>query len=422
MRSAQVMLALSGAVVALGWIVSQSDRTTAADPAAGKSLDSPAVIDASKYPTLQAAFDAVPMSGGLVRLPPGKFRLSEPLVLQRSETRVEGAGAATRLINCNEQGEPAVIVRPPDFEANPKAYVWRVQLANFRICGDPDAVDAKSSEPKSGDGLLAQRVNELYINGLSVDHNGGHGINLIDCLEDARVSDSIMTYNRQAGLNIVGAHDIIVNANQFEENNDGVRCIKVCNLTMNGNNIDDHLRHGVVIETTYGSVLSGNMIEECQGNAVVLDCDCHGITVSANMIAHNFGVGVDLRDAWGCAVSANTFSVVEQRAIVVGPDSGRITITGNNFSDRYIGDGKYRSNRDFDPAAGVQLSSARDVALSGNVFSGLNCQAIEADAQCRAAITGNVMVDLNRRTEAPRPALDLHGAEETIVVNNLVAE
>jgi parallel beta-helix repeat protein len=133
------------------------------------------------------------------------------------------------------------------------------------------------------------------------------------------------------------------------------------------------------------------MIEECQGTAVVLDRDCHGITVSANVIAHNYGGGVDLRDAWGCTVSANTFTVDEVRALVIGPDSGRITITGNNFSDRYIGEGKYRSNAD-QPADGIQLVGTSDVAISGNVFSGLNRQAVEADSDCRRiVITGNVM-------------------------------
>ncbi len=422
MTSTKVMLTLFGVLVIFGWIMSQGNGTTAADPAVTETDPSPAVIDASQYARLQEAFDAVPMTGGLVKLPPGDFRLTEPLVLERPETRIEGAGAATRLINCNQDGKPALIVRPPNLAANPRAFVWRVQLADFRICGDPNVIDAKSTQPSGGDGLLAQRVNEIYIEGLSVDHNGGHGINLVDCLEDARVCDSIMTYNRQAGLNILGAHDIVVNSNQFEENNDAVLCIKVCNLCMNSNNIDDHLRHGVVIETTYGSVLSGNMIEECQGTAVVLDRDCHGITVSANVIAHNYGGGVDLRDAWGCTVSANTFTVDEVRAVVVGPDSGRITITGNNFSDRYIGEGKYRSNSD-DPAAGIHLAGTSDVAISGNVFTGLNRQAIEADAKCRRiVITGNVMADLNRKTDEKRPALDLRGAQETIVEHNSIAE
>jgi hypothetical protein len=50
----------------------------------------------------------------------------------------------------------------------------------------------------------------------------------------------------------------VVNANQFEENQYALRCLDSFNLTMNGNTLDDHLRHGVVIENTYGTVLSGN--------------------------------------------------------------------------------------------------------------------------------------------------------------------
>lgn len=250
MKSKKVMLAVLGTLGVLGGMISHSNSSAVADPELGRAELSPAVIDAADYPNLQIAFDAVPARGGLVKLPPGDFQLSEPLVLERAETRIVGSGAATRLINCNQEGKPAMIIRPPNLADNPKAFLWRVQLADFRICGDPNVIDAKSMEPESGDGLLVERVNELYIEGLSVDHNGGHGISLVDCLEDARVCNSIMTYNRQAGLNILGAHDIIVNANQFEENNDAVLCIKVCNLCMNSNNIDDHLRHGVVIETT----------------------------------------------------------------------------------------------------------------------------------------------------------------------------
>ena len=116
----------------------------------------------------------------------------------------------------------------------------------------------------------------MFIHGLSIDHHGGNGIRLVDCYEDARVSDSILTYNRQAGLAIEAGHDIVVNANHFEENQDAVRCTDSFNLCMNGNNLDDHLGNGVIIENTYGSVLSGNMIEECQGIGIILDRDCYG--------------------------------------------------------------------------------------------------------------------------------------------------
>ena len=54
-------------------------------------------------------------------------------------------------------------------------------------------------------------------------------------------------------------------------NLDALRCLDPFNLCMTGNCVDDHLRHGVVIENTYGSIVSGNMIEECNGTAVILD-------------------------------------------------------------------------------------------------------------------------------------------------------
>jgi len=385
----------------------------------GAELAAPAVIDASKYPDLQAAFDAVPESGGLVRLPPGDFRLTQPLVLSRGNTRVEGAGAATCLINCNQEGQPALVIRPPDLEKNKRARLWRVQLADFRVCGDPQAINNKSTAPVGGDGVLCENIDELYIHGMTVDHHGGHGINLVRCTEDPRVADSVITYNRGAGLNILGGHDIIVNANHFEENQDALRCIDSYNLCMNGNNVDDHLGNGVVIENTYGSVLSGNMLEECNGTTVILDRDCYGITISANVIAHNSGGGVDLRDAWGCAVSANTFTIDATFGLRIGPDAGRITVTGNNFSNAYIG-GKVKRTPEA-PACGVRLEASSENVISGNIFTGLHEQAISATGRCqRLAITGNVMSDLNRGGGARRPPLDLEDAPHSVIGHNAI--
>ena len=429
MRSRITLTTSSLLVLAVAWVVWSGGWTTAAEPGPQPEGEReqpekpPAtVIDASAYPDLQAAFDAVPEGGGLVRLPPGIFELSTPLVLSRENTRVEGAGAATCLVNVNQEGRPALIVRPPGLDQDPRARLWRVQLADFRIQGDPAAVDAKSTEPKSGDGLLAENINEIYIHGLSVDHNGGHGIHLVHCLEDARVSDSIITYNAQAGLNIVGGHDIVVNANQFEENGDALRCIDSFNLTMTGNNLDDHLQNGVVIENTYGSVLSGNMIEECQGTAVILDRDCYGITLSANVLADNFGGGIDLRDAWGCAVSANTFTIDVIFSLAIRPGSGRITVTGNNFSDSYVGQASKREGRP-NLASGIQLEGTSDIVISGNLFSGLDQHAVKADAQCRRiSVTGNIVVDVHQGSDEKLPPIDLGGAQESLCEQNLVKE
>lgn len=376
----------------------------------------PAVIEAARFASLQAAFNALPTNGGVVLLPPGEFVLSNSLVLGVGDTRVEGAGPATHLINRNTNGQPALVVRPRDIEKNPRATLWRVQLGNFRISGNTN----------SGDGLFALGVNELFVHGLAVDHNGGHGIHLRNCTEDPRVANSIITYNGRAGLNIFASHDIVVNANQFEENQDAVRCIDSYNLCMNGNNVDDHLRHGVVIENTYGSVLSGNMIEECNGVAVLLDRDCYGITVSANVIADHLGGGVHLLDAWGCAISANTFVLVHSNSVLVSSNSGRLTITGNNFCNSYIGGGRDKRKTKagqpigFDEATGITLRSASDIVISGNQFSGLSGQGIVAEGNCRRIVVkGNLVTDYGRRLERTRPAIDLGNASASTATDNV---
>jgi polygalacturonase len=343
------------------------------------------VIEARDFPSLQAALDALPAEGGVVRLPPGTFEIDKPLVLTRGEVLLEGAGPATHIKNVNTAGQPALVIRHPDgAKVKPKERLWRVQLANFRITGNP----------KSGHGIEAIQVEEIFIHGVTVSHHGGDGIRLDQCYEDPRVGHSLITYNKAVGLNLIGCHDIVVSGNQFEENQDALHCKDGFNLCMTGNCLDDHLGHGVVIENTYGSVISGNMIEECNGAAIILDRDCYGITLSANVIAHN-GAGIDLRDAHGCAVSATAFTINAKDALRVGPASGRITVAGNNFANSYIGDGKVKRGAKDLAASGITLEGTTDVAMSGNLFASVRPKAVEMRGALsrRVYFGGNVILD-----------------------------
>ena len=348
----------------------------------------PRSIDASKYETLQAAIDALGSGGGAVRIPPGVYEISKPLVLQVGDVLIEGAGSSTHIKNINTNGQPAIVIEPPKGTKS----IWRVKLANLRLTGNE----------KSGDGVRARKVDEFFAEGVTISYHGGAGIKLDGCYEDPRICDSLISYNKQAGLDIAACHDIVVASSHFEENRDAVVCVDAFNLCMNGNNIDDHLRHGVVIENTYGSVVSGNMIEECQGTGIILDRDCYGITLSANVIAHDFGGGIDLRGAHGCAVSANTFTIVPKRALAIGPGSGRITVTGNNFSDSYLGKGREKRPEKDRAASGIVLDAASEIAISGNVFSGLDTKAIDYDAKASQQIilSGNLIVECQDDTSA----------------------
>lgn len=378
------------------------------------------VINAASYPSLQAALDAVPSGGGVVHIPPGIYELTQPLVLSRSAVRVEGAGPSTILVNVCPPGQPTLIIRPAEVERNRKAELWRVEVTGLRLQGEKAAPEAKSSRPLSGAGIFAQNVNEIFIHGVTIDHHGGPGIHLVNCYENPRIIGCSISYNRGPGISIVGGHDIVVASNQLEENERAVQCVDSFNLCMTGNNVDDHLGDGIVIENTYGSVVSGNMIEECQGAAITLARDCYGITLSANVIAHNFGGGIRLLDAWGCSLSANTFVLNGKDSVYVGPESGRVAISGNSFCDSFIGNTTRRPG-DQNFAGGIRLEGTSDVTICGNQFSGLDGPAVVVEGTCqRIVISGNVVVDVNRRAEGSKKAFEIPEGSSCLERDNMV--
>lgn len=319
------------------------------------------VVHAADYPTIQDAIDALPEEGGLVDIPPGTYRIDQPIQLATGEVHLRGSGPATHIVNENKEGQPALILSSDPTALEGKEPLWRIQVSDLRITGND----------QSGHGILARYINEILVTGVSLIDHGGDGLRMDHCIENPRIAHSSFTYNNAIGLHIIGGHDIVVNGNQFEENQDALHCIDGFNLAMTGNNLDDHLRHGVVIENTYGSVISGNMIEECNGTAIVLDRDCYGINIGSNVIAHN-GLGVNLRDAHGIAVSANTFTINQEHGLLITSGSGRITVSGNNFSDSYIGEDKVKRRANDLLAAGITLDGCREILISSNLFSGIH--------------------------------------------------
>ena len=153
-------------------------------------------------------------------------------------------------------------------------------------------------------------MDELLISRVAVEHNGGDGIVLDNCHEDARICDSLINYNAGTGLDLrPRCHDVVVSANQFETNRGAVRCADGFNLTVIGNNMDDHSGHGLVVENTHGSVVAGNMIEQCTGDAAVLRGKCDGTTLSANTLTQCREGGVQLVGVKNLTLSASTFDL-----------------------------------------------------------------------------------------------------------------
>ena len=163
------------------------------NPSGLRLVGARAVIEAGRYVTIQAAIDALPDEGGVVRLPLGTFEINEPLKVTKSDVLIEGAGTATHIKNVNTEGKSALILQHPGGGDNRQAELWRIRLANFRITGNE----------KSGHGIEARRINEIFIDGVTVSYHGGDGIRLYFCYEDPRICDSLMTYNKKTGLHFL---------------------------------------------------------------------------------------------------------------------------------------------------------------------------------------------------------------------------
>ncbi|MFH1719382.1 MAG: hypothetical protein ABIF19_18670, partial [Planctomycetota bacterium] len=153
-----------------------------------------AIIEAARYPSIQAAIDALPDEGGVVRLPPGTFEISEPLMVGKGDVLIAGAGTATHIKNVNTEGKSALLLQHLSGGDDRKSELWRIRLADFRITGNE----------KSGHGIEARRINEVFIDGVTVSYHGGDGIRLYFCYEDPRICNSLMTYNKKTGLNMIG--------------------------------------------------------------------------------------------------------------------------------------------------------------------------------------------------------------------------
>ena len=134
--------------------------------------------------------DALPKNGGVVQIPPGEYEIHAPVWLTRDNTRIEGAGPSTHIINRNEDAKHALILEHKDRPKEPLARLTRVEVANLRISGNP----------KSGDGMFIEGVKELYIEGVTVEHNGEHGIRVLDAFQNPRIVSTSVHDNGLDGL------------------------------------------------------------------------------------------------------------------------------------------------------------------------------------------------------------------------------
>jgi len=360
-----------------------------------------AFVTVTDYPDIQAAVDALPAGGGTVYFPPGEYSVSTPVRVTGGDVTLAGAGAATHIHNRSTDGGDTFQILGQG--SGNDAYLWRVQIRNMHLTGTGDC----------GHGIYARYVNEILIEDTWIDHHGKSGIFLDECIENPRIADNNIAYNRDAGITLDGCHDIIISANQLEENGDGIHSLNGFNTTATGNNIDDHLRYGIYFDNMCGSIITGNMIEQCVNHSLVLDGDSDGTTISGNIFRECAQRAVLVRSARGVNIAANTFEGTPDWSVLVYPGNSNITVTGNTFSK-----GPYAD------VFGIRMEQVRDVTISGNTLVEPHTGGIEITglANRNIAIVGNTITDPADGANTDAAGILLENTTDSNIAQNIVMD
>ncbi len=362
-----------------------------------RSMQSGNTVSPGDYTTIQKAVDALPPEGGTVFIPAGIYKITEPIIVKKSDVSLMGAGTGTILLNTSEDGKNTI-----ELIGTEEKQIWRVKVSDMHLKGNE----------KCGNAIYANQVNEISLSDMWIDYHGKSGIYLDYCYENPRVYDNNIAYNKEMGVLLDGCHDIVVSANQMEENGIGIYGKGLYNATVTGNNIDDHIKNCIYFVSTLGSIITANMLENCLGKSVILDEKCDGIVVTGNTFRMP-GV-LSVIKTKGVVITGNAFDCSESTALEV-KESTLITVSGNIFSG---------SGEDIDRVYGIVMSNVNDVSISGNTIvkpleGGIY---ILGDKNGYINITGNTIKSPSYKNPRMYSGILIQNTSHGIISNNIVID
>jgi parallel beta-helix repeat protein len=362
-----------------------------------RNAQSERTVCAGEYNSIQEAVDALPPDGGTVIIPAGNYQITEPILVKNSDVSLIGEGAGSILINESQEGKNTIELMGT--EENP---IWRVKVSDMHLKGNE----------KCGNAIYARRVNEISLSDMWIDYHGKSGIFLDYCYENPRLFDNNIAYNKENGVLLDGCHDIVVSANEMEENGIGIFGKGLFNATVTGNNIDDHIQNCIYFINTLGSIITANMLENCLGKSVILDEKCNGIVVTGNTFRMP-GV-LSVAGTKGVTITGNAFDCSESTALEV-KECELITVSGNIFSG---------SGEDVNSIYGMVMRHVHDVTITGNTMvkpiEGGIC--ITGEGNGYVNITGNTIKSPSYTNPGLYSGILVHNTSHSIISNNIVVD
>lgn len=270
--SAVGIVALGTGVALLGWLIFHESHTPACIASSGGA------------PAINEAIARFAKQGGEIRLGPGVFRCTEPVVINASRISLRGSGPATVLYLEDKADCPVLIIG--DIADKPRFKVSGVQVSDLAIDGNREnqsaecwngECDSGSASAIRSSGLVIRGAEDILVDRIDIARcrSGGlvtekgcrrltvshltardHEFDGLACYE---TSDSLFTHlhlhhNKAAGISLDTHFDgnLIANAFLTENGTHGIFMRDSCNNSFQGVVIRDNGKEGVFVDQADG--------------------------------------------------------------------------------------------------------------------------------------------------------------------------
>lgn len=310
-------------------------------------------IDVSQFPSVQAAFDALPRSGGVIHFPAGRYEIPQTVRLALSEGQhlfIAGDGRASVLINTSRDLAPLMQITGIVGSWWPNL---KITVRDLTFEGSCD----------SGDALVIEYPNDTQVDSCFFFGHGGHAVRLGPHGTNVTIRDCWARDCRK-GFRAEHIHHLTLHGNQTRSRNEGQRQLEHVYLDYDCREVrivNNHLAYGhaegIILDGTAQHVIAGNTIEGFT-TGILARGVARDMVISSNYIHSPVGVRlVGVCD--GFAINGNTFINNHDAAVRVedADGSGGHSITGN-----VVRTSVYQGN------GGIDLGDAGQCVVVGNVL------------------------------------------------------
>ena len=361
-----IRFCLSILIVCYCFALLSCSELAASAPSAGSTT-----VNASAYPDLQAAIDAIPASGGTLVID-GQFEAkpgtacthvsgsAAPCLYLRSNIRILGDGVTSKIYTTSTSLTALQIL------ASDSITVQGVEFAGVWTKGmQPENavavyIDVYGTTPSTRVTVQDCRAHNFPFDGLWA-RNGTSQIHFLhnesfdnawNAIEieahDSSILDNDLHDNRGQGVEVYSAAQRISIANNHAYRDAvGIKLVndpefgELSAISVVGNSVNDNMQDGILYLSTSAGVapsglvaITGNTAIGNQHDGISLDYSGIGIVVSDNVVSGNSFADISISQVSDIVVSNNILTALPSapraaNGILVTPDSLRIHVLNN---------------------------------------------------------------------------------------------